>query len=142
MKNVVKLLTVFVLMFFVFTYVSCKKKDTTPQTHQVVYKAQVMNGTISDVSYTNASNQQTSFTGLDSTSYASSPLAIPPSTVPVLTFTSHAVSVSGGPVSDSTAVPDSAWLTLQILVDGNIVKSDSTKAALGDSLTVTSTYNF
>lgn len=115
MKNVKKLLAASILMFVVFAFVSCKKdKDNTSGTHKVMYKAVATNGTITDLAYTTSNGDTQTATGLNVTTWSSDEMTVSTSAVKVLNF--------GG---NATGVDETSKITVQILVDGKVVKENS-----------------
>lgn len=134
-----KLLIAASVLLAVFIFASCKKDkdDTSSHTHKVMYKASVTNAVITDVSYTDGTGQQATTSGINDPEYTGTEISLSSTTVPVLTFM-----VNGTVNTDSTAIADSATVNLQILVDGNVVKSDTSKVESGSLISATTSYTF
>ncbi len=130
LKNI--LLSIFTLLMATTLLVSCgKSSDSKPKSaatsHKVVYKATTTNGTIDIVDYTTATGDQTTVTGISVTSYTSPEITVPTSVGSVV------FAVSGGGSSASSTV------TVEIYVDGNLVKSNS---GTGTALAAGTSYSF
>jgi len=126
-------LSIFTLLMVTTLLVSCGKSNdskpagATATSHKVVYKATTTNGTIDIVDYTTATGDQSTVTGISVTSYTSAEITVPTSVGSVV------FAVTGGGSSASSTI------TVQIYVDGKLVKSNS---GTGTSLSAGTSYSF
>lgn len=99
------------------SFVRCSKDDDggPAGSHRVVFKAVASeNAQISTVVYTNESGDPTTVTGVDASTWTSEELTFPAAT-PLI-----AIGVNGSTTDDK-----SGELTVQIIVDGEVVKENT-----------------
>jgi hypothetical protein len=128
--NSLKTIALSIITFLIVStlLLSCSKsKNSTPTpkvtSHKVIYKATTTDGNVNIVDYTNEQGQDTENSSLNTPSFTSPELTVPGS-VGSLTF----VATGSGGKATST-------FTVQIYVDGKLVKSNaSTGANLSSSV--------
>jgi len=128
MKKIV-FLSVLVLAVTVL-FSGCSKDDEAPKgSHKVVFKViGSENAIISSVVYSNENGDPTSVTGIDANTWTSDELTIP-SSAPVVVITA-----GGDSIDDNDAT-----LTVQILVDGEVKKENT---STGPYLSAQTSYSF
>ncbi len=130
LKNItLSFLTLFVAATLL---VSCSKKsnDVKPPSttsHKVTYKATTTDGAINIITYTNAQGDETDLTSLNVTSYTSPEITVPASQGSIIF------------AATGTATSTAATITVQIYVDGKVVKSNTNTGA---SLSASTSYIF
>ncbi|RZJ79759.1 MAG: hypothetical protein EOO47_09800 [Flavobacterium sp.] len=127
MKKIAKILSVSFVVLATTLLFSCKKDDDKKASHEVEYKVSITSGSLSTIVHTNNQGDQTTLTSISGTSWSSGKITIP-STVPVIGFGANATSTDAG-----------AKMTVQIIVDGEVKKENT---STGTVMSSTSTYQF